>query len=159
LGQELLTDDTSFPQQVWYWLKNLVLWIRDYTLLSPNRQVRWRVNRRLRHRPPRLLGEWCADCQRYGIPAEIARFAYHHLPRYSGLNFEQVQLDDRLETDLQWTEVCWFDWELKLCNDVWQAFRVNLIPALDALMPNTVGDLLIFLTQHLEQTTNSGSQA
>jgi hypothetical protein len=56
---------------------------------------------------------------------------------------------DRLEEDLRWTAVCWFDWQLHLCEDVWQAFGVDLSDRLDQIEAGTVADLLVFLQQQV----------
>ena len=76
----------------------------------------------------------------------MAEFAYTYLERYSGITFSRVRPNDRL-CDLQWTSVCWFDWELKLCNDFYGRFGIDLSDCLGKLMPATIGDIVIFLNQ------------
>lgn len=158
MGQESSQTKICFPKQLWYWVKNAVDSAKNYSLLSPNPQVRWQVNQRLRDRPAYSMADWCADCRHHGIHPDIARFACRHLSRYSGLRFARVRLSDRLEADLQWTEVCWFDWELKLCQDVWHSFGIDMTPHLVELVPTTVHDLLLFL-QHQVVANGRGSHA
>lgn len=133
---------------MWGRLKNLVSSIQTYRDLSPNVGLRRRVNRQLQRRPARSIAEWLKDYQPIGISQSIAQFAYSALQRYSGLNFAYVLPTDRLEADLQWTEICGYDWQLTLCDDVQQQFEVDLSDRLDQIPMETVADLLIFLQQH-----------
>ena len=52
---------------------------------------------------------------------------------------------DRLEEDLCWTEVCWFDWETRLCEDFWHCFGTDISDRLEEFAPSTVSDLICFL--------------
>ncbi|NJL20645.1 MAG: hypothetical protein HC895_07225 [Leptolyngbyaceae cyanobacterium SM1_3_5] len=133
---------------MWGRLKNLVSSARTYRDLSPNVGLRRRVNRQLQRRPARSIADWLRDYQPLGISQSIAQFAYAALQRYSGLNFAHVLPTDRLEADLQWTEICGYDWQLALCDDVQQQFEVDLSDRLDQIPRGTVADLLIFLQQH-----------
>lgn len=85
--------------------------------------------------------------QPQGILYSVSRFAYQHFPRYSGLEFGHVLPTDRLNEDLHWTQVCWFDWELSLYDDFLQAFGVDISGCLDEFNLETVKDLLLFLNQ------------
>ncbi|NJN85224.1 MAG: hypothetical protein HC881_01440 [Leptolyngbyaceae cyanobacterium SL_7_1] len=129
-------------------LKNLFLSVRYYGLLSPNLRVRRQVNQRLGDRPALEFSDWFDQhCQPLGITQAIAHFSYTRLGHYSGIGFAHVRMGDRLAEDLHWTEVCWFDWEIQLCQDFWHAFRVDISANLHPLQPSTLGDLLVFLNQ------------
>jgi len=114
--------------------------------MSPDLQVRRRVRQQLDQRPRLTEQEWIEQCcQPNGISSPIAAFAYTYLQRYSGLEMGRVQLTDRLETDLHWTQICWFDWTFTLCQDFWQTFAIDLEESLHESEFHTVGDLLSFL--------------
>jgi len=135
---------------MWCRLKNWFRSFQTYDDLSPDLGVRRRVNRRLRQRPALVHSVWFESCCRpLGISSAIAQFGYQHLAQYSGLSFAHVLPSDRLEEDLRWTAVCWFDWQLHLCEDVWQAFGVDLSDQLDQIEAGTVADLLVFLQQQV----------
>jgi hypothetical protein len=137
---------------MWRKLKNLFLSFKTYDVLSPELQVRQQVNHRLSHRPALSLEEWFeAYWQPHGISLAIAQFVYLHLEQYSGLVCAKVLPIDRLEKDLHWTEVCWYDWELSLCDDFWQCFGVDLSDRLEEFHPTTIADLIWFL--HLQLPT------
>ncbi len=134
---------------MWHKLKNFSLGLRTYDLLSPDCNVRRQVNRALRHRPALSQDEWFETfCKKEGIAYPVAVFAYTHLECYSGLSFSRVLLSDRLVDDLCWTSVCWFDWELSLCDDFYSCFEIDLSDDLEGLMPLTIGDLISFLNCH-----------
>ncbi|MBD2089807.1 hypothetical protein H6F67_08065 [Microcoleus sp. FACHB-1515] len=134
---------------MWGRLKNLVCSVQTYRDLSPNVRLRRQVNRQLQRRPARSIAEWLKDCQPIGISQSIAQFAYAALQRCSGLNFAHVLPTDRLEADLQWTEICGYDWQLTLCDDIQQQFNVDLSDRLDQIPMETVADLLLFLQQQI----------
>jgi len=135
---------------MWRRIKNVFLSFKTYDALSPGLTVQRRVNHRLSYRPALELETWFESCWRSrGVTWEIATFAYSYLERYSGLHFAQVLPDDRLEADLHWTKVCWFDWRLNLCDDFWQCFQIDLSDRLDEFDPVTVAELVVFLDQQL----------
>lgn len=135
---------------MWHRLKNVALSLKTYGILSPDWAVRRETIRALCDRPPLHANQWFeAHCKPYGIDRTIASFAYSHLPRYSGLPVARVMPSDRLEADLNWTSVCWFDWEISLCDDFFQEFGVDLTDRLCGWTPETIGDLLRFLNQAL----------
>jgi len=136
---------------MWYWLKNIIQSVKTYWVLSPDLKVRRQVLRWLRQRPLLTPQEWY---ELYGSPANISlsmiQFAYHYLGKYSGLEFGRVLPGDRLDEDLCWTRICWFDWHLALCDDFYQQFSVDLsdVDLSDEVIdiPNiTVGGLLRYL--------------
>ncbi len=125
--------------------------------MSPDLRVRRWVRQQLDQRPYLSEPEWIAQyCQPDGIAAPIAAFAYVHFQRYSGLEIGRVRLSDRLEADLRWTQICWFDWTFTLCQDFWSSFSINIEEPLLEADFYTVGDLLGFLndrwTQHCSQS-------
>jgi hypothetical protein len=134
---------------MWHRFKNLVFSLKAYDAMSPDLQRRRQVNRLLQQRPALDLQQWFAGFdQLQGIAYPIAAFAYEHLARYSGLEFARILPHDRLEQDLFWTQVCWFDWQLQLYDDFWQQFGVDLSDEWDESTLLTVQDLLVFLNQH-----------
>ncbi|HEY9648616.1 MAG TPA: hypothetical protein V6C88_19705 [Chroococcidiopsis sp.] len=135
---------------MWHRLKNIALSLKTYGILSPDWAVRRETSRALCDRPPLQAHQWFeVHCKPYGIDPSIAHFAYSHLARYSGLPVARVMPSDRLEADLHWTSVCWFDWEISLCDDFFQEFGVDITDRLYGWTPETVGDLLRFLNQAL----------
>jgi hypothetical protein len=135
---------------MWRRIKNVLLSFKTYDALSPDLTVQRQVNHRLSHRPALKLEAWFESCWRSrGITWAIATFAYSYLEQYSGLHFARILPDDRLEEDLHWTEVCWFDWQHNLCDDFWRCFQIDLSDRLDEFDPVTVAELLVFLDQQL----------
>jgi hypothetical protein len=125
-----------------------LLSLRTYTVLSPDLRMRRRINRALCDRPALSQSEWfTAFYQNQGIARPVAEFTYVYLERYSGIAFSRVLPSDRL-SDLEWTSVCSFDWELKLCDDFYDHFGIDLSDCLDGLQPVMIGDLVCFLNQH-----------
>lgn len=137
-------------QNMWHRLKNMVGSLQTYPDLSPDLLVRRQVNRCLSSRSGLNFQTWYQTfCQPAGINRSVAEFTFNHLSRYSGLKFSHVWLSDRLEADLHWAEICWFDWELTLCTDVFLQFQVDISDCLYDSQWETIGDVLTFLDQHL----------
>lgn len=135
---------------MWQKLKNLYLSATTYSALGPDSGMRRRVNRSLRHRPFLNDLEWFHTFfQAEGTHQAIALFAYTHLHRYSGIPMGRVVPADRLEEDLHWTDVCWFDWEMSLCDDFWQVFHVDISDRLMGSSFSTVEGLIVFLDQQI----------
>jgi hypothetical protein len=131
---------------MWHRVKNSILSLKTYGILSPDLRVRQDINRSLRDRPTLSANEWFElQCKPLGIQPAVAQFAYFHLAKYSGLKFSKVYLSDRMETDLCWTQICWFDWEINLCDDFYQCFGIDISDRLHDCNPLTVGDLVLFL--------------
>jgi hypothetical protein len=131
---------------MWRRLKNIFASFRTYADLSPDLQVRRQVSRFLHDRPCLTMAEWCAAfCELEEISPAIAEFVYVYLSGYSGLEFARVQPQDRLEEDLQLSLVCWFDWQLSLCDDFFKCFGIDLSDRFDAHDLKTVADLVLFL--------------
>lgn len=141
---------------MWRRLKNFVFSFRTYGELSPDVRVRRRVGRFLRDRPVLSADEWFeVFWQPRNISKSVADFVYTHMQSYSGLDFARVRPTDQLDKDLSLTLVCWFDWELSLCEDFLNCFGVNLCDRFDAHTLNTVEDLVVFLNRQLLSVNSS----
>ncbi|NJR65327.1 MAG: hypothetical protein HC772_08420 [Leptolyngbyaceae cyanobacterium CRU_2_3] len=143
---------------MWHRLKNLFFSFRVYNDLSPDLRVRQQVNRALRDRPTLKQDEWFESFYKsQGIAYPIAIFAYTYLEQYSGLKLGSILPTDRLEAELQWTAVCWFDWQQNLCKDFYRCFEIDIDIenglALSKL--DTVGDLIVFLNCHWHPPTGT----
>ena len=133
---------------MWHRFKNVFYSLKTYDALSPDLKIRRQVNRLLQQRPALDCQQWFQTFyQPQGITYAVASFAYLHLAQYSGLEFGRVLPSDRLDEDLRWTQVCWFDWQCQLCEDFWQRFEVDISDRLDESMLPTVIDLISFLHQ------------
>ncbi|MBI4785134.1 MAG: hypothetical protein HY785_28085 [Oscillatoriophycideae cyanobacterium NC_groundwater_1537_Pr4_S-0.65um_50_18] len=134
---------------MWHRLKNYLSSLWTYNVLSPDLRVRRRVKRSLHHRPALTPDEWfTVHYKQQDIAPVIAAFAYEHLEQYSGLTIGKVLPSDRLEEDLHWTQICWFDWELSLCEDFYDCFEVDISDRLDVSCLSTLQDLMDFLNQN-----------
>ena len=141
---------------MWHRLKNLFFNLRAYNDLSPDLRVRQQVNRSLRDRPLLRQDEWFAQFYKaQGIAYPIAAFAYTHLEKYSGLSLGSILPTDRLEEELRWTEVCWFDWEQALCEDFYACFKVEIDDCLDFSSLRTIEDLILSLNRYWHEAKNS----
>jgi hypothetical protein len=136
---------------MWHRLKNFSHSLKTYKALSPDWAVRQRVNRALYRRPTLNSDEWFERFyQRQGITYSVAQFVYSRLSHYSGLEFGRVLPTDRLTEDLDWPRVCWFDWDLCLCDDFYGQFQVDISHHLDELHTYTVEELVCLLNRALE---------
>jgi hypothetical protein len=136
---------------MWYRLKNLFFSLWHYNTLKPNFKVRRRVQRALRDRPRLAMNDWFESfgkTRRISYP--IFSFLYSHLERYSGLALGQLLPSDRLEQDLQWTQICWFDWQTRLSLDFMQRFGIDVSESLDEADPSTVEELMLLLQHQVE---------
>lgn len=139
------SNPTSWSS-MWQRFKNLFLSLKTYGTLSPDFGVRQRINRALSDRPPLSFDQWfAAFYQPQGVTDAVALFAYQHLNQYSGLEISRVQPTDRLDKDLCWTAVCWFDWDCQLCDDIHQQFGVDVSDNLESFAQPTIGELVLFL--------------
>lgn len=145
------TSWSSIWSSMWHRLKNLFFSLNTYKTLSPDLKVRQRINRALNDRPALSFEQWFATFyQSQGIVHAVALFAYQSLGQYSGLDMSRLQPTDRLDADLCWTAVCWFDWEAQLCRDVYQQFGVDITECLHSVYPSTIGELVLFLDQAIK---------
>lgn len=130
-----------------YWQRIRQLWLAvwNYSTLSPSLRLRRQVNQYLVSRPAMTLDEWH---DRFWQPRQVSRdviaFVYDRLPIYSGLMIDRVIPSDRLESDLHMTLVCWFDWQIQLCDDFCAQFGVDISSCLDQSF-STIEDLVMFL--------------
>lgn len=132
---------------MWQRLKNWYWGFKTYGAMSPDLRVRRLVRQQLDRRPCLSKQDWIAQCcDPENIAQPIAAFAYVYLQRYSGLEMGRVRLNDRLEADLRWTQICWFDWTVTLCHDFWQTFAIDIEQALLESEFYTLKDLLNFLS-------------
>jgi len=51
--------------------------------------------------------------------------------------------------------VCWFDWELTLCDDFCQCFAVDLSECFDTQILDTIDELVRFLDYQLLSVNHS----
>ncbi len=138
---------------MWNPFSNFLASLQTYGDLSPDLKLRRQVNRKLRQRPALTLETWFeAYYQPQGVSLAIAQFAYGRLAAYSGLELSRSLPDDRL-ADLNWAQVCWFDWELRLYEDFWQQFKIDLSEDFDPTKLATVKDLIISLNAYLSAET------
>ncbi|XGV99478.1 MAG: hypothetical protein ACAF41_11140 [Leptolyngbya sp. BL-A-14] len=130
--------------------------MRTYADLSPDLRTRQRVNQCLRDRPALSAEEWFqAFWQPQGIAQPIADFVYTYLPKYSGLDVARVRPHDRLNEDLYLPLVCWFDWNLSLCEDFLARFGIDLSEHFDPYQHGTIEDLMVFLNHQLLSVNRS----
>jgi hypothetical protein len=131
--------------------KNWWMTIAAYGDLSPDRGIRRTINQTIDERPSRSIGEWYRQfCEPHGIAREVAEFIYDRVGRYSGLKFEKIVPSDRLAEDLKLPMVCWFDWELSLCDEFSQELGVEMADCFDMDELATIGDLMRFFNQRFK---------
>lgn len=139
---------------MWRRVNNLVNSLLTYQALSPDIQIRQRVNRKLSERPSLSADEWFESFwQAENISKATIEFVYDYLTQYSGIEFACVVPQDRLEDDLHWTQVCWFDWEMALCDDIEHKFGFDLSDRLEVRQFLTVADLVAFLDEQIRRET------
>lgn len=134
---------------MWYQLKNFIQSFKTYSVLSPDLKARRQVLHFLRKRPLLSPAEWYEIYgQSFQISLPITEFAYRYLAEYSGLEFGRVLPGDRLDEDLSWTKICWFDWQLALCDDFCEQFAIDLSDDVWNIPETTILALLRFLEEH-----------
>ena len=139
---------------MWRTLTNLIFSLRTYRALSPNFQVRRRVNRMLKSRTPLSIDEWFerfwqTPNSAENIPKDLAAFLYKNLARYTDLEIACILPCDRLNEDLHFPAICWFDWEINLCEDFYETFGVDISFSFDVSNLSTIEDLALFLNRQL----------
>ncbi|NJP10295.1 MAG: hypothetical protein HC866_13150 [Leptolyngbyaceae cyanobacterium RU_5_1] len=142
---------------MWRSLKNLFYSLKTYADLSPDLQMRRYVNRVLRDRRPSLsASQWYEKFwQPLDVSKPISDFVYTHMQDYSGLDFSKAYPSDRLNEDLHLPLVCWFDWQLSLCQDFWDCFGVDLSDRFNPEALFTVQELVLFLNYQLLSINHS----
>lgn len=130
--------------QPWQRVNNYLHSLQAYQDMSPDLSVRRQVNQALRrHRRPLSAQAWCAECHRATrAQSKTLAFIYRSLKDYSGLEFSLVRPQDRLVDDLQFPLVCWFDWSMRLCDDVVNQFGVDISDHFDETQLDTLADLI-----------------
>lgn len=148
---------------MWRQIKNFFFSVITYNDLSPNLKIRRLVNQALRHRAALSLDEWF-ECfwQHKCIAKSVVAFVYVYLEKYSGLQMARVRPSDRLERDLHFSLICWFDWQLNLCEDFLQCFGVDISERLPLYQFSTVEDFIAFLNKefnsHLRETEEESAK-
>ncbi len=133
-----------------------MLSFRSYPDLSPDQELRRKINRALAHRQALPPNAWFETFwQTRNISEDIALFVYTQLTTYSGISFAKVLPSDRLDQDLHLTLVCWFNWQLELCEDFSQRFHVDISDRLDFHTLVTVEDFVVFLNLQLVSVNRS----
>lgn len=127
-------------------IKHIFWTVRTYSDLSPDLYIRKQVNQTLCDRANLSLDEWF-NCfwRSREISFSVVSFVYIQLEKYSGLQSGKLLPGDRLEQDLQLTLVCWFDWNLYLCDDFFDEFGIDIGDRFDLQTMGTVEDLVFCL--------------
>ncbi len=146
-------------------LNNLISSINAYPDMSPDLSVRRQVNEALqqRARQPLSISTWCLTfCQRNRATDRVQlmlSFIYECFSEYSGLEFSRVRPSDRLNDDLCFSLVCWFDWSITFCEDFYQRFGLDLSDRFDEANFETIGELVEFLVEQVSLNEAARSQA
>jgi hypothetical protein len=135
---------------MWRRFKNILYSLRTYADLSPDLWTRQRVKWFLHSRSPLSAKEWFEQFRHdHFVSPQVVNFVYERMPDYSGLEFSRVRPGDRLNQDLHLPLICWFDWQLTLCDDFFQWFGVDISDHFDPQSLDTVEDLVNFLNQQV----------
>jgi hypothetical protein len=132
-------------KRIFNWFSSLL----SYADLRPDMGLRRQINRQvLADRPQRSLSEWYRlFWEPQGVSREVADFVYGAIANYAGLKVAQVLPSDRLYEDLKLPLICWFDWELNLCEEFSHKLGVELEEYFDVTRFATVADLVQFFDQ------------
>lgn len=139
-------------------LNNLISSINAYSDMSPDLSVRRQVNETLQKRAcqPLSISTWCLTfCRRDRYTDRVQSmlsFIYECFSEYSGLEFSRVRPSDRLNDDLCFPLVCWFDWSITFCEDFYQRFGLDLSDRFDEADFETIGELVEFLIEQMSLT-------
>ncbi|MEB3211028.1 MAG: hypothetical protein VKL39_06715 [Leptolyngbyaceae bacterium] len=135
---------------MWRRVNNLVNSLITYQTLSPDSRCRRQVSQWLQQRHPLTSKQWFeAFWQTENILEITTDFVYHAFSSYSGLPFAYVIPEDRLEEDLCWTNVCWFDWEMTFFLDVETQFQMDISGHFHYEKTTTIAEIVHFLDQHI----------
>ncbi|WP_210437191.1 hypothetical protein [Oxynema aestuarii] len=133
-------------------LKNLFFSVQTYNDLSPDIEMRRVVNHGLYCRRSLTLQQWFESFwQPRAIAAPVVAFVYDRLKAYSGVEMARVWPGDRLDADLKFSLICWFDWQLNLCEDFQQQFGGDAIDPLAIYNLDTVEELVVFLNSQFDK--------
>ena len=145
-------------------LNNLISSINAYADMSPDLSVRRQVNETMkkRARQPLSIATWCLTfCRRDHCTDRVQSmlsFIYECFSEYSGLEFSRVRPSDRLNEDLCFPLVCWFDWSITFCEDFYQRFGLDLSDRFDEASFETIGELVEFLIEQVSLAEQVGPQ-
>ena len=151
-------------------MTNLFSSMEAYADMSPDLEVRDEVNQWLQMRDRQSLSvtQWCEtfsgefasidkatkDSATESAAKSVLSFVYECFADYSGLAFSQVRPNDRLNRDLNFSLVCWFDWTLNFCDDFLTHFDLDLSDCFDEAEFVTIGEMVEFLvTQVVDEVT------
>jgi len=151
-------------------LDNWLSSISTYADMSPDLAIRAQVNLRMKAqaRPALGISDWChlflthlsasdsaTDAAAFSHAAgssdtrRVLCFVYQQLGQYSGIDFSRVRPNDRLNDDLHFSLVCWFDWAITFCEDFFQQFDIDLSDCFDEDEFDTIGELTAFLVEQV----------
>ncbi len=144
-------------------LSNWFSSVSTYAEMSPDLTIRKQVNQQMQRRTRRVLGavEWGKLFCRSDRAYPLLSFVYQYFGLYSGLEFGRVRPGDRLNDDLHFPLVCWFDWTTTFCEDFFQRFGVDLSDRFDEATFDTIDDLINFLIEQAvpqEMALSQGSR-
>lgn len=139
---------------MWQALQNLLNNIRAYPELSPDIGLRYQVRRWLQSRPNLKIDQWHRQCWQSPehtspLPQSLTHFLYIHLEKHTGLNAGRIRPSDRLVEDLKFPLICWFDWPIALCDDVYAEFGIDITDRFDESQLSTVEALAHFLNAEI----------
>ncbi len=155
-------------------LDNWLSSVSTYADMSPDLAIRAQVNLRMKAHARCALGvsDWCQTFLSQKAAAEtlafsrsafgasdtrrVLCFVYQHFSQYSGIDFSRVRPEDRLNDDLHFSLVCWFDWTITFCEDFFEQFDIDLSDCFDEDEFNTIGELVMFL---VEQVNSCGKKS
>ncbi len=123
--------------------------VSTYAEMSPDLTIRKQVNQQMQGRTRRVLRamEWGQLFCRTERAYPLLSFVYQRFGLYSGLEFGRVRPGDRLNDDLHFPLVCWFDWATTFCEDFFQRFGVDLSDRFDETAFETIDELIEFLIE------------
>ena len=130
-------------------LNNWFSSVSAYADMSPDLTIRKQVNQWMRRRTRQCLSlsDWCQLFCRQERARPVLAFVYQSFSQYSGIEFGRVRPGDRLNRDLHFPLVCWFDWSLTFCEDFFQRFGLDLSDRFDEAAFETIDELVNFLVE------------
>ncbi|MGB3297608.1 MAG: hypothetical protein WBA76_05005 [Phormidesmis sp.] len=155
MNQQPAIDSSNAPFSK---LNNLISSINAYADMSPDLTIRRQVNETMqrRARQPLSISTWCQTfsdrtyrSHNTDSVQSMLAFIYESFSQYSGLDFSRVRPSDRLNDDLCFPLVCWFDWSITFCEDFYQRFGLDLSDRFDETNFETIGELVSFLIKQI----------
>lgn len=148
-------------------LNNWLSSVSAYADMSPDLAIRAQINLRMKADARSALGisDWCSLFVTQNAVAgtsafthstfgtsdarRVLCFVYQRFSQYSGIDFSRVRPEDRLNHDLHFALVCWFDWTTTFYEDFLEEFDIDLSDCFDEDEFNTIGELVMFLIDQL----------